>query len=158
MKYTVISLLRAMVPWAMVCAAATVSVSAAAAPVQPHSAEKQADNLVDPNAEPAQPGAAPVASNVDVDLSLADKGHGMYKSFCQKCHGLDMVTPGGGFFDLRTFPLDDKPRFINSVTNGKRAMPAWGAVLKPGDIDALWAYVASYQINRNSSSNGKTAQ
>jgi mono/diheme cytochrome c family protein len=149
MKYTAISLLRTLLPWAFLGATAALHVPVAAAPVQPHAAAKQPDNLVDPNAEPAQPGQVATASKVDADLSLADKGHGMYKSFCQKCHGLDMVTPGGGFFDLRTFPLDDKPRFINSVNNGKRAMPAWGSVLKPGDIDALWAYVARHQLNRD---------
>jgi mono/diheme cytochrome c family protein len=153
-----ISLVRVVAAFAVVTVISTLHAPAQAAPVQPHSQGRQPDNLVDPNAEPAQPGAGPLAANVDVDLSLTDKGYGMYKSFCQKCHGLDMMTPGGGFFDLRTFPLDDKPRFLNSVTNGKRAMPAWGAVLKPGDIDALWAYVASYQLNGNSKPKEGTAK
>ena len=69
----------------------------------------------------------------------------MYRDYCQKCHGLNMVSPGGGFFDLRTFPHDDKARFVNSVTNGKRAMPAWGTVLKPTDIETVWAYISSYK-------------
>ena len=77
------------------------------------------------------------------DPALAQKGRGLYKDFCQKCHGLNMASPGGAFFDLRTFPLDDKARFVASVTNGKRAMPAWGGVLKEGDIETLWAYVTS---------------
>jgi len=54
-----------------------------------------------------------------------------------------MVSTGGGFFDLRTFPVDQKPRFVSSVTNGKRAMPAWGGVLKAEEIESLWAYVSS---------------
>lgn len=158
MKYTAISLIRTLLPCAFLSATAALHVSATAAPVQPNAVAKQPDNLVDPNAEPSQSGGVSVASKVDVDLSLADKGHGMYKSFCQKCHGLDMVTPGGGFFDLRTFPLDDKPRFINSVNNGKRAMPAWGSVLKPGDIDALWAYVARHQLDRDGTGKQGAAQ
>lgn len=121
---------------------------ASAAPVQAESTPKQADNLIDPNAEPA-PVAKPAGIGADVDLKLIEQGQGMYKAYCQKCHGLQMVTPGGGFFDLRTFPLDDKARFFSSVTNGKRAMPAWGALFKPGDIEALWAYVASYQLDRD---------
>lgn len=53
---------------------------------------------------------------------------------------------GGAFYDPRNFPHDEKPRFINSVTNGKRAMPAWGALVKPAEIELLWAYVASYKL------------
>jgi mono/diheme cytochrome c family protein len=122
---------------------------ASAAPVQAHTAEKQNDKLADPNAEPAQAVAKPMGIGADVDLRLTEQGLGMYKAYCQKCHGLQMVTPGGGFYDLRTFPLDDKARFVDSVMNGKRAMPAWGSVFKPGDVEALWAYVASYQLARD---------
>jgi len=121
---------------------------ASAAPVQAHTPEKQDNNLIDPNAEPAQ-AAKPAGMGADVDPRLTEQGQGMYKAYCQKCHGLQMVTPGGGFYDLRTFPLDDKARFVNSVANGKRAMPAWGALFKQNDIDALWAYVASYQLTRD---------
>jgi mono/diheme cytochrome c family protein len=122
---------------------------AAAAPVTVDTPEKKVDNLVDPNAEPttSDSTAKPTAA-VAFDSTLVGKGHEMYKSYCQKCHGLDMATPGGGFFDLRTFPLDDKPRFVSSVTNGKRAMPAWGSVFKPADVEALWAYVADAQVSK----------
>ena len=50
----------------------------------------------------------------------------------------------GFAFDLRKFPLDDKARFVHSVTHGKRAMPAWGHLLEKKQIDLLWAYIASY--------------
>jgi hypothetical protein len=47
-------------------------------------------------------------------------------------------------FDLRTFPRDDKARFVRSVNQGtERGMPAWGSVLKPGQVDQLWAYIGS---------------
>lgn len=134
----------------VVGAAGTLLHPASAAPVQAENTPKQTDNLIDPNAEPAPAAAAkPAAIGADVDLRLTEQGHGMYKAYCQKCHGLQMVTPGGGFYDLRTFPLDEKARFVSSVMNGKRAMPAWGAVFKPGDIEALWAYVASHQLARD---------
>jgi mono/diheme cytochrome c family protein len=45
--------------------------------------------------------------------------------------------------DLRTFPKDAKPRFIDSVMNGKRNMPPWDDVLKNEEVEALWAYVSS---------------
>ena len=55
---------------------------------------------------------------------------------------MNMVTPGTAAFDLREFPHDDKARFVNSVTHGKNnRMPPWGDILKPEDIDNLWAYV-----------------
>lgn len=72
---------------------------------------------------------------------LAVEGKGMYRQFCSTCHGVNMVNPGTSSFDLRTFPHDDKARFVNSVTKGKNSMPAWGDLLKPEEIEAIWAYV-----------------
>ena len=71
----------------------------------------------------------------------AKRGRQIYSDRCSHCHGLNMATASAAVFDLRTFPPDEKPRFVTSVTDGKRAMPAWGSVLKSEDVDALWAYV-----------------
>jgi cytochrome c55X len=76
------------------------------------------------------------------DPAQVAKGKALYGTNCIHCHGINMVTPGTVAFDLREFPHDDKPRFVNSVTHGKNnRMPPWGDVLKPEDIDNLWAYV-----------------
>jgi len=48
-----------------------------------------------------------------------------------------------GAFDLRTFPADQRERFVNSIVRGKNQMPPWGDLIKPDEIDALWAYVLS---------------
>jgi mono/diheme cytochrome c family protein len=80
---------------------------------------------------------APPAGDPDAE----SRGKRVYYQNCARCHGLNMVVASSAFFDLRTFPADDKPRFIDSVTNGKRVMPAWGATLKPEEIESLWAYV-----------------
>ena len=94
----------------------------------------------DPNKPEAdQPSASPAPD----DPQMIAGGQRMYKDYCQRCHGLNMVSAGGAFFDLRTFPTDQKSRFVNSVIHGKRAMPAWGGVLKQDEIDSLWAYVSS---------------
>ncbi len=71
-----------------------------------------------------------------------EKGKLMYKQLCLRCHGPEMVA-GNNAFDLRTFPLDDRARFFNSVTNGKRAMPPWKGILSEDEIGILWAYVGT---------------
>jgi mono/diheme cytochrome c family protein len=86
---------------------------------------------------------SPAAAIEKPDPQVVEKGKRTYRDFCQKCHGLNLVSSGGGFFDLRTFPPDQKPRFVTSVTNGKRAMPAWGGVLKQEEIEWLWAYIVA---------------
>lgn len=78
-------------------------------------------------------GAAPPPS--------VDKGRSLYNSYCARCHGLNMVSPGSSFFDLRTLKPDEQERFERSVNEGLRAMPAWGTILQPGDVKAIWQYV-----------------
>jgi mono/diheme cytochrome c family protein len=86
----------------------------------------------------AQAPAVPLSPEEEVQL-----GRRVYVSYCTRCHGVNLVTSGGAFFDLRTFPQDDKQRFMRSVVEGKRAMPAWGGILKPHEMEALWAYIGS---------------
>ena len=52
-----------------------------------------------------------------------------------------------GASDLRTFPHDQRERFVNSVSRGKNSMPPWGDLLKPDEIDALWAYLVAGEKN-----------
>jgi mono/diheme cytochrome c family protein len=96
----------------------------------------------------AMPGAAPQAgpvpgagqSSSPDAAELVERGARLYARNCSPCHGARMQDPQGAF-DLRQFPHDQPERFRESVQHGKNQMPAWGAVLKPDDIDALWAYV-----------------
>jgi mono/diheme cytochrome c family protein len=81
-----------------------------------------------------QPDAAPPPE-------LASQGKTLYRQFCSNCHGLNMVNPGTSSLDLRKFPHEDRARFVNSVTRGKNTMPAWGDILQPDEIEALWAYI-----------------
>jgi mono/diheme cytochrome c family protein len=69
-------------------------------------------------------------------------GAKIYAQNCAPCHGARMLDPQGAF-DLRTFPRDEKARFLNSVTKGKNQMPPWGGLLQPEEIEALWAYVVA---------------
>ena len=86
---------------------------------------------------------AGAAAAQPVPAQAADKGRQLYNSYCARCHGLNMVTPGSSFFDLRTLGNDEQDRFERSVNQGLRAMPAWGSILKPDDVQALWAYVST---------------
>ena len=91
----------------------------------------------------AAPGVADDATPVAaLDLELAQKGKQLYAEHCSHCHGFNMVNPGTITYDLRTFPHDNKGRFVDSVISGKNGrMPPWGNAINLDDIDALWAYV-----------------
>ena len=78
----------------------------------------------------------------DATPEPAEAGRKIYVSSCQRCHGINLASNGIGF-DLRKFPEHDKERFVRSVTNGLRAMPAWGGTLQIGQIDLVWAYIGS---------------
>lgn len=69
-------------------------------------------------------------------------GAELYARNCSACHGARMLDPQGAF-DLRKFPRDQRERFVTSVTKGKNAMPPWGDVFKPEEIEALWLYVTT---------------
>lgn len=72
----------------------------------------------------------------------ARQGAALYNQFCAQCHGQDMEAPVNGAFDLRKFPGGEAARFTAAVTNGKGdKMPAWGGMLAPDEIAAVWAYV-----------------
>jgi cytochrome c55X len=74
--------------------------------------------------------------------SPAELGRKTYTSYCARCHGFNLVMVTGTF-DLRLFPKDDKERFVRAVSKGLRAMPAWEGIVKPEEIDAIWAYVGA---------------
>jgi mono/diheme cytochrome c family protein len=76
------------------------------------------------------------------DAAEVSRGSQLYAKNCATCHGARMVGPEWAI-DLKTFPKDERARFIDSVTHGKAGMPPWGDVLKPDEIAALWAYVVS---------------
>ena len=72
----------------------------------------------------------------------AEAGRKLYVSSCLRCHGIELATNGIGF-DLRTFPRNEKERFVRSVNEGVRAMPAWRTTLKPEQLELLWIYLGA---------------
>jgi mono/diheme cytochrome c family protein len=111
--------------FAAVCFACFVAIACATMPAVHASGENMA------------PAAGPT------EATQYKRGKTSFRKRCARCHGVNMNNPGVGVFDLRTFPPGDKARFVDSVSNGKNAMPSWGAVLKPQDIDVLWLYVSN---------------
>jgi cytochrome c55X len=85
----------------------------------------------------AEPPAQPAPS--------AEAGRQAYTSFCVRCHGINLVVTGSAFYDLRTFPKGDKARFMESVSKGKRAMPAWAGIVRPDQMESIWLYMG--QVN-----------
>ena len=75
------------------------------------------------------------------------RGAALYATNCESCHGVGMVGPEWAS-DLKTFPRDNPGRFVESVSNGKNAMPPWGDVLSKDDIAALWAYVVAGEARK----------
>jgi mono/diheme cytochrome c family protein len=71
-----------------------------------------------------------------------EKGAALFARNCATCHGTRMRNPQWAI-DLKKFPHDAHSRFVDSVTYGKRNMPAWEDALSPGDIEALWSYVVA---------------
>ena len=86
--------------------------------------------------------AWPAAGAQPAVADPVEAGRKLYVNSCQRCHGINLATNGIGF-DLRSFPQHDKERFVRSVTNGVRTMPAWGGSLKPEQMDLIWAYIGS---------------
>lgn len=90
------------------------------------------------------PKVSPDEAGLDAQVAVASYAAGkqLYTSYCARCHGVDMVNQGTSF-DLRQFPISERARFEHSVTYGLRAMPAWGSLLKSGDLQNLWVYVTN---------------
>ena len=75
------------------------------------------------------------------DVSVKS-GESLYAKNCSTCHGSKMKNPQWGF-NLEIFPVEQKMRFIDSVTYGKNAMPPWEDVLSQEEITNIWSYFLS---------------
>jgi len=74
-------------------------------------------------------------------------GENVYNTHCAICHGDDLVNTGQTF-DLRKLKASERPRFENSVRNGKNQMPPWKGVLSDDDIDQLWHYIRAHAYEK----------
>lgn len=81
------------------------------------------------------------------DAKKIEAGEAVYSNYCETCHGLNMVSSGQNF-DLRKLRKDERPRFENSVMNGKNQMPPWRGVLDADKLELLWAFIRSNANDR----------
>ena len=91
----------------------------------------------------AVPGSAIEPGATRFSAAQIAQGNAQFHRSCAPCHGRNMVNSGTTSFDLRKFPLDQRERFVNSVTQGRGAMPSFKEGLTPEQIALLWAYVGS---------------
>jgi len=92
---------------------------------------------------------SPAASAQDAQKFTPEQvraGAEIYAVNCSPCHGSRMQEPGSAF-NLRTFPHDQRERFMTSIVRGKNQMPPWGDFFKPDQLEALWAYVVAGERN-----------
>jgi mono/diheme cytochrome c family protein len=83
-------------------------------------------------------------SQVSADEGSASKGERIYYKNCSQCHGDDLQNNSGIAFDLRRLKAEEHSRFVNSVLNGKRAMPSWEGALTMQQIEDVWAYIRAH--------------
>jgi mono/diheme cytochrome c family protein len=87
------------------------------------------------------------ADDAAPDQAEIDAGDTVYNMRCAVCHGDDLVNTGQTF-DLRKLKAGERPRFENSVRNGKNQMPPWKGVLSDDDIDHLWHYIRAHAYEK----------
>ena len=87
------------------------------------------------------------SQDAPADQAKIEAGENIYNNNCQTCHGDGLVNTGQTF-DLRRLTAADRPRFENSVRNGKNQMPPWRDVLSEADIDAVWIYIRSHAYKK----------
>jgi mono/diheme cytochrome c family protein len=76
------------------------------------------------------------------ETTKVEQGAALYALRCSGCHGTDLLNTSGGWsFDLRRLRPEEHDRFVESVTNGKDNMPSWYGILKPDEMEAIWAYI-----------------
>jgi mono/diheme cytochrome c family protein len=100
-----------------------------------------------PAAEPGKP-AGQAAKPGGLKVSRAEyEGWRQYSVNCARCHGQD-VLPNPVAANLLVSvksggPVDAPEKFLEVVTKGRpeRGMPAFGTLLTPEQINAIYAYV-----------------
>ncbi|MBI5718912.1 MAG: cytochrome c [Burkholderiales bacterium] len=134
-------------PWTVAAGLALALAAGGAAAQQAAASAPQAHAPASAPQADAPASAAPTnvagAAGAAGSAPSAAVGRRVYTSTCARCHGLNLVVGSSAFFDLRTFPRGEKARFLRSVRQGLRAMPAWEGIVKPEEMESIWLYIGS---------------
>ncbi len=104
-----------------------------------------APEVLPPDHEPGEPFRVDEPAGVtavDRPVGHARRGSHLFSTNCQACHGLKAVGGAGPKLAGNAI-LRDADRFWDTVSHGRNAMPAWGAILKAQDIADIHAWLQS---------------
>lgn len=103
--------------------------------------------------------------SLEVDTALIERGQQRYNIYCAVCHGVS--GEGNGLVSLRAFEMEQPTwvqptnlhdpnvtkqpvgRVFNTITNGIRKMPGYGAQITPEDRWAIVLYLKALQKSRD---------
>jgi mono/diheme cytochrome c family protein len=77
------------------------------------------------------------------DQEQIEQGEALYDEHCAQCHG-EKLRSSGAIPDLRLLKPEDRPRFLQTVNDGRGQMPSWRGQLSDEEIDAIWAYIRAH--------------
>src|SRR5690348_16230389 len=77
------------------------------------------------------------------DEAQIEQGEALYDEHCSQCHG-EKLRCTGTIPDLRLLKPEDRPRFLQTVNDGRGQMPSWAGQLSDEEIDAIWAYIRAH--------------
>jgi mono/diheme cytochrome c family protein len=106
-------------------------------------------NLITPT-RAARPGAYTVSPSV----GTAPSADTLYKQKCAKCHGADgsgdtslgRISNAPDFTDVGWWAKHPNPaERVNTITRGKKSMPAFGKKLTKAQITSLATYVQKFK-------------
>jgi cytochrome c6 len=83
-------------------------------------------------------------ANQKSSQAAAPDGLAVFRQNCVTCHGTDGTLGLNGAKDLSQsiLPLEER---VNIITNGKKLMTPFGAILSPAEIQAVAAYTQALQ-------------
>ena len=77
------------------------------------------------------------------DKAQIEQGEALYDEHCSECPG-EKLRSSGAIPDLRLLKPEDRPRFLQTVNDGRGQMPSWQGQLSDEEIDAIWAYIRAH--------------
>jgi cytochrome c6 len=81
-------------------------------------------------------------TKADTTVSI-DKGKQIFKTHCVACHGADGTLGLNGAFNLSESKLSKEEK-IQVITEGRKTMLSYKAILQPHEIQSVALYIESF--------------